>query len=228
MLFQCKTGSGENSPFPKHIKAVRLPVDGKDGGSDANAWKLPPVHLMRTEGFHTEKTSTHTHHTVCFPLFTSLLLQNFKPIWKSRTCPAHHSTPLPAPFFPPRAHIHLPGCLPCRAAAAVWRSACAPFSDLGRRARSGCCLRRDAAAGSSAPQQTPCAPGRHGKNWSWTPLGDEKEGGVGGGGGEGADKEGKMNEQISSLNCFWDRLSCRLSVKWATGTTEKKKKNRNK
>lgn len=152
------------------------------------------------DGFHTS--------SICFPFFTTYF-PNLRHIWRVGVS-RHHYQAAPASF---RAHIHLPGCLPCQAAAAVWPSACAPFSDLGRRARSSCCLRRDAAAGSSALQQTPCAPGRHGKNWSWTPLWDEK--------GVGADKDGQMNEQIGTRNCFSDRLSCSLSNEGATGTEEK-------
>lgn len=77
-------------------------------------------------------------------------------------------------LWPPCVNAFIPGCPQCRAAAAVWQFLCALSSGRGRRARSSCCLRRDAAAGSSALQQTPCAPGRHGKNWSWMPLRGEK------------------------------------------------------
>lgn len=70
--------------------------------------------------------------------------------------------------------VFIPGYPRCPAAAVVWPSVCVVFLGHGRRARSSCCLRRDAAAGSSAPQQIPYAPGRHGKNWSWMPLREEK------------------------------------------------------
>lgn len=70
--------------------------------------------------------------------------------------------------------VFIPGCPLCRAAAGVWRCVCVLSSGRGHRARSDCCLQHDAAAGSSAPQLTPCALGRHGKNWSWTRLRGEK------------------------------------------------------
>ena len=98
--------------------------------------------------------------------------------------------------------VLLPGCPLCQAAAGAWRCECVPSSGRGRRARSGCCLRRDAAAGSSAPQQTACAPGRHGKNWSWTPLRGERQRDrerEGGGGGGGEKTRGDKQEEKNWL-----------------------------
>lgn len=93
--------------------------------------------------------------------------------------------------------VFVPGCPQCRAAAVVWQFVCALSSGRGRRARSSCCLRRGAAAGSSAPQQTPCAPERHGKNWSWTPLWEEK-------GRRGSSRGRRINIDKHSLCIVWE------------------------
>lgn len=145
----------------------------------------------------------------------------FHNIWKSST--RSENTP-PRCFWSVCVDVFIPGCPLCRAAAVVWRCVCVPSSGRGRRARSGCCLRRDAAAGSSAPQQTPCAPGRHGKNWSWTPLRGEK----GRRGGEKNRKRQAEGEEWTLISThfvlsWFKGVAYTLSMNWATGTPKKSK-----